>query len=74
MAFPGRPLLSKMAGMENAPGGFFQNILWRAARQAAQRGAQPAPAAPAAGQGTQQFGAAMPFQGGSGSFFRRKGI
>jgi hypothetical protein len=71
MAFPGRPLMSKLAGMETAPGGFFKNMMWKAARaKAAQQGAQPA----APSQGTQQFGAAMPFQAGGGGFFRRKGV
>jgi hypothetical protein len=71
-AFPGRPFLSNLAARETAPGGFFKNMLWKAARaKAAQQ--QPAPQA-AQGQGIQQFGAAMPFQGGGGSFFRRKGV
>jgi hypothetical protein len=62
-----------MAQQQGQQTSFFGNIFKKI--MAAKRAQQQSQAAPqVAQQGTQQFGAAMPFQTGGGSFFRRRGV
>jgi hypothetical protein len=68
-AAPAAPPMAQQQGQRTS---FFGNIFKQL--MTARRAQQATPPAQAATQGTQQFGAAMPFQTGGGSFFRRRGV